>query len=251
MTDAIAGPDLYQRLMAVKPEHLTKNKWLVAAGVNRSFFTDLRDRGRARSDIIDKLLAVAKVTREDLDRALDGQDEPGLRAARANSSRDNMPFFGHPEDSGRNVPLLGTALGADFEVSDAGAHEFAEVTDLDIGEVVDHIRRPATLRGRDKIYALTVAGSSMEPKYEAGDPIYVDPKGTPRNGDDIVLYLRRGEGSDEAESERLFSVLIKRLVRRSATFIELEQFSPALTFKLEARQVAKLHRVVPWREIVF
>jgi phage repressor protein C with HTH and peptisase S24 domain len=39
-------------------------------------------------------------------------------------------------------------------------------------------------------------------------------------------------------------VLIKELVRRTASYIELRQFNPDVTFKIEVERVAKIHKVV-------
>jgi phage repressor protein C with HTH and peptisase S24 domain len=38
-------------------------------------------------------------------------------------------------------------------------------------------------------------------------------------------------------------VLIKRLVRRSAHFVELAQFNPPMTFRVPSERVAAIHRV--------
>lgn len=238
------APDLYVRLLAVKPPELTKNQWLVNAGVNRNFFSDLRKRGRARTDIVDKLLDAAGVSRAAFESGEAANpsygDETGAR-----SRPVKLPLLREPDEEPRDVPLLGTALGADFFVGEGGEHEFAEVTDLNLDEIVDHIRRPVSLRNKRNIYALSVVGASMSPRFDPGDPAYIDPTATPRIGDDVVVYLRRLED----DAERVFSVLIKRLVKRTAAFVQLEQFNPPMTFELPVDRVERVHRVIPWREI--
>lgn len=236
-------PLLYRQLMAVKPPHMSVNKWLVTAEVNRSFFATLRKRGNAKWDIVQKLLAVAGLTEAEF--AALPPPAAAIEARREERAAAALPFL-RPDDEPRDIPLLGTALGADYSVGMNGQPEFAEVTDLHLDEVVDHLRRPVSLRGRAGIYALSVVGESMAPRFEPGDPAYVDPKATPRIGDDVVVYLRRCDGIG---GERVFSVLIKRLIKRSAEFIELEQFNPGLTFRLDMKSVAEVHRVIPWREI--
>lgn len=107
-------------------------------------------------------------------------------------------------------------------------------------------RRHTGYAERTNLYALYVAGTSMEPRWESGDPIYVDPKRPPAIGDDVVVYLMRPSGSER----ELEAVLLKRLVRRSASFVELEQYNPAMTFRVEMRRVKSIHRVIPRRELL-
>lgn len=235
-------PLLFRKLMAVKPAGMTPNRWLTEAGVNRSFFATLRKRGNAKWETIEKLLGTAGLTSEQF-AALPAPDASPDAVREERESR-KLPFLRDDEEL-RDIPLLGTALGADFEVGDDGALSFAEVTDLHLDEVVDHLRRPVSLKNRPNLYGLSVVGESMTPRYDPGDPAYVDPRATPRIGDDVVVYLRREDG----DQERVFSVLLKRLVKRTASFVELEQFNPRLTFRLDAKSVARIDRVIPWREI--
>lgn len=88
----------------------------------------------------------------------------------------------------------------------------------------------------------------MSPRYEEGDPAYVDPKRQPRVGDYVVVQLR--EETEEGD-ERLRSALLKRLVRRTSTLVELCQLNPPMTFTVPAKDIYAIHRVIPWREIVF
>jgi phage repressor protein C with HTH and peptisase S24 domain len=247
IANAMASPEeeplLYRKLMAVKPIGMTPNRWLTEAGVNRSFFTTLRSRGNANWQTVEKLLSVAGLTPDQFgSMQAPGTDRSSIEDEGA---AKQLPFLRDDEER-RDIPMLGTALGADFEVSDDGTPQFAEVTDLHLDEVVDHLRRPVSLRNRPHLYGLSVVGASMSPRFEPGDPAYIDPKATPRIGDDVVVYLRKPEGD---EGERVFSVLLKRLVKRSAAFVELEQFNPPIAFRLDTKCIARIDRVIPWREI--
>ena len=142
----------------------------------------------------------------------------------------------------RDVPVYGTAMGTFRE---AGQGEEIEQTFLDY-ETIDHFERPPGYAGK-MIYGFYIAGQSMEPRWDAGDPGYADPKRPPQIGDDVVVYLVRPDGND---GDGLEAVLIKRLVRQSASFIELEQFNPPMVFKVERRKVKAMHRVIPRRELL-
>lgn len=142
-----------------------------------------------------------------------------------------------------SVPVYGTALGAD-EIVDG---EAIEQTTLNKAEVIGYLRRPVLLDGRADIYGLYVQGSSMNPRYRDGATVFVEGKRPPRIGEDAVVYLRM---PDEHEGEIPSCVLIKTLVKKSASFVELEQYSPHITFRIPMERVKDLHRVVPWDELV-
>ncbi|MDH2147861.1 S24 family peptidase [Sphingobium yanoikuyae] len=246
IADNMENPDeplLYRQLMAVKPASLTPNQWLVQAGVNRSFFTNLRSRGRARNDIVEKLIEAIGMTPAQFyaQSAPDASTESRAQEVRAR----NLPF--RAEGELRDVPVVGSALGADLQFTEDGQTLFAEVTDLFLDDVQDYARRPAALAHRRDVYAVTVVGSSMSDRWDPGDPVYVDPKTTPRIGDDVVVYLRKPDGDD---GERMHSVLIKRLQKRTASFIELLQLNPRMSFPVPMKDVAMIHRVIPYREMV-
>lgn len=153
----------------------------------------------------------------------------------------------YPQRMVRDIPVYGTALGGDAAYSEGeGGEIVVEQTDLNTGDVIDYFRRPPGLSSRKKVYGLYVSGTSMEPAFEAGAPLIVDPTRTPSIRDYVVVYLRNGEEEDDAVSK----VLVKRLMRRSSSFIELEQFNPHSEFRVSTKNVVSLHRVVPLAEII-
>src|SRR3546814_12355143 len=50
--------------------------------------------------------------------------------------------------------------------------------------VVGYARRPPSIDSNRKSYALYITGESMEPRYRAGDLVYVDPRRAPSIGED-------------------------------------------------------------------
>lgn len=142
-----------------------------------------------------------------------------------------------------DVPIYWTALGA--EVVPEG--EAIEQTMLNTGEIVGYLRRPVLLDGRADVYGIYVQGSSMHPRYDDGGTVFVERRKPPRIGDDVVVYLR---SPDHESGERVTSVLIKTLVRKSASYVELMQYEPKLTFRVEAARVERMDRVIPWGELV-
>jgi phage repressor protein C with HTH and peptisase S24 domain len=143
----------------------------------------------------------------------------------------------------RDVPVYGTAMGT-FKIGGEGGE--VEQTIIDPSDIMDHFTRPPGYANKTGLYGLYVTGPSMEPRWESGDPLYVDPKRPPSIGDDVVVYLVRHNGSEQ----ELEAVLIKRLARLSASFVELEQFNPAMVFRIERNRISAIHRVIPRRELL-
>lgn len=106
------------------------------------------------------------------------------------------------------------------------------------GEIVDYISRPPHLAGATDAYAVYVAGSSMEPRYYAGELVYIHP-GKPVTTGSFVLVQIRPEA--EGDAPRAF---MKRLVRRTANKVTLEQFNPPKNFDIKTSDVLSMHRIV-------
>ena len=185
--------------------------------------------------------------------ALEGLGEPMIRRAEimaltgfepsGNASTFRMEGASLDRMS-RDVPIWGASIGA----TSIPEGDCVELTALNTGDIIGYEKRPVILNGRGDVYGLYVQGSSMSPRHEEGDTLYVDPKRTPKVGDDVIVYLRVNGESDDGERSSM--VLVKRLVRTTAAYIELEQFTPAITFRLDRQRVLRVERVIPWRELI-
>lgn len=234
-----ARPSLYDLLMAIKPDSLTSNAWASRAGVSRSFFTDVRNGTVPKTSTLEKVVKEAGLTLAQF------YDLDGARAvAPITESRPapELPFRGRGEPM--DVPLVGTAQGSDLEILEDGSVRFIERMDLSIEAPVDYVRRPPALANRRDVYMITVIGNSVAPRYADGDPAYIDPKRQPQRGDYVVVQLR---GEDDGPRIALF----KEFVRRTSTYIELAQSQPETSFQVPLQDVLAIHRVIPWKEIVF
>lgn len=233
-------PPLYDALMAVRPKALTPNAWAVRAGVNRNIFNDIRRNGNATHDTLQKLLDAIDVSFAEFDAGV-APKRASTPSERSVVSSPVQAFRGN--DRPRDVPVLGTPRCGDLTLGD----QHIETIDVDLDEVVDYVRRPAALDGRNDVYAIYYTGFSMVPRFEPDEVGYVDPRRPPAIGDYVVIQLR---GPDPEEGERVVSALVKRLVRRTATYIELEQFNPPATFRLPTARVARIHRIMKLGELV-
>ncbi|MBI1186503.1 MAG: helix-turn-helix transcriptional regulator [Alphaproteobacteria bacterium] len=123
---------------------------------------------------------------------------------------------------GAAVPIVGMArAGADGFFDDQGFPIAAAET----------LRFPGL--DDDHVYALEIAGESMEPLYRAGDIVIVQPSASVRRGDRVVVRARSG------------AVMAKTLARRTDQIIELTSVNPAYPPQLlRADDVEWIARIV-------
>jgi phage repressor protein C with HTH and peptisase S24 domain len=122
-----------------------------------------------------------------------------------------------------SVPLISLAqAGKDGYFDDAG---------FPAGNGWDEIAFPGV--NDEHVYALEVAGNTLEPAYRDGTVIIVSPAASIRRGDRVVLRIRDGD------------VVVKELKRRTSKSLELRSISPEPKDNtLQVRDVQWIHRVV-------
>ncbi|MDX2276539.1 MAG: helix-turn-helix transcriptional regulator [Hyphomonadaceae bacterium] len=144
--------------------------------------------------------------------------------AAAESSFDEFAALlaGGPGGAGRAIPIVGMArAGADGFFDEGGFPVGAEET----------VRFPGL--GEDRVYALEIAGDSMEPAFRAGDIVIVQPGAPVRRGDRVVVRTTSGE------------VMAKLLGRRNDQSLELISFNPAYPIRqLPVAEVDWIGRIV-------
>lgn len=109
------------------------------------------------------------------------------------------------------------------------------------GSEVARLFTPPMLEGVEGAYAVRVYGTSMEPRYEAGETVWLNPNEPVRRGDDVVVQLITDEESGRES-------YIKRFVSQSAKVIKLWQHNPdegeAHELEFDAERVFSVHKVV-------
>lgn len=138
-----------------------------------------------------------------------------------------------------DCPVFGTALGGEVTVDG----EAIEQTTLNQGEVIEYRKRPPISNGIERVYGLYVQGSSMVPAHRDGAFLFVQWDVPLRVDDDVVVYLRPHNNEDD-DGKASRCVLVKRLKRRTARYVELEQFNPAKIFRIEMSDVLRIDRVL-------
>ena len=97
---------------------------------------------------------------------------------------------------------------------------------------IGYTPRPANLGGIRGAYAIYMVGDSMEPRYEQGWLLHVNPFKPPIRGRDIVVY------------KKTQAVLIKQFVRWEGDDLVLRQLNPPEDLRVPRGDILECHLVV-------
>jgi phage repressor protein C with HTH and peptisase S24 domain len=198
--------------------------------MNRSVFNGIARHGNPTTQTLARLLAAIGVDPSTFRARL----QPVLTEVRGTGmSAEDVHAAWHGPEQVKPVPLVGSAFGGEWA-------DGVEMTELHLAEVLDYLGRPPSLSTDADAYAVEIIGESMAPRYEPGERVFVSPR-SPVRINDVIVQLKSEAGEDLAD--RVTMVLIKRLVKRGPTYIELRQFNPEQTFRVEMARVAAVHRV--------
>jgi len=149
---------------------------------------------------------------------LAGLDGNPITVVGPSSGQLRMADVGRP--STRDLPVMGAVKG--------GAEGFY----FNEGEAKEYVVRPASLAGASNAFALYVDGDSMEPRYQAGEILYVNPNRPLTKNCFVAVEMGDGRG------------MIKQFLRRSDEHIVLHQFNPPKDIRIAARDVKQIYRIV-------
>lgn len=109
------------------------------------------------------------------------------------------------------------------------------------GTEVGRVFTPPGLEGVEDAYAVRVWGTSMEPRFVAGETVWINPHEPVRSGNDVVVQLLTDE---EYERESY----IKKFISQSSKVLRLWQHNPdegeTNEIEIDARRVFSVHKIV-------
>ncbi|HZU88537.1 MAG TPA: LexA family transcriptional regulator [Stellaceae bacterium] len=159
--------------------------------------------------------------------SLDAPPRPGggvadMAAAPPRRGRPPRAFAGPPPGAGRAdaIPIRSAGRG--------GGEQQMFLSDGPIG----YTARPANLGGVRGAYAIYMLGDSMEPRYQQGWLLHVNPFKPPIRGRDVVVY-KTGQ-----------AVLIKQFLRWDDDALVLRQLNPPQELRIPREEIAECHLVV-------
>lgn len=160
-----------------------------------------------------------------------GQDESTTGAHRLRDSSPGTLPLPTRRDMPQNLPVLGVTAGGDggdFEMN---------------GSTIDYLLRPPGLAGVRDAFALFVVSDSMWPRFAPGETVFVHPHRPPTPGSDVVVEMKAAEGSP-------FPCYLKRLVRRTANELVLQQFNPPKEIRVPLSKVRHVYRILTPNELL-
>ena len=222
---------LYRDLMRFKPDGMTPNAWAVKAGVNRTVWADMRRHGNPSRRTLEKLLAAAGSSLAEFEalRTEGPQSAPAADGGGVGESRRRTWI----QQSVPPLPLRETAFAGEWGEPGSGV----EMMQVRTGACFGNVPRPASLSGDPDAYAITVVGDSMWPRFRPGRRVAVSPHSPVAIGDDVLVKLAGREGG---AADR---VLLKELVKRTAAFVELRQFNPETSFRVDTGAIEAIDKV--------
>lgn len=213
-----------QRLKALD---LSERSASLAAGGNPDVIRNIR-LGKSKNPTGRTVSALAEVLKVSEQWLLTGEDQPAAETA-PTPQRGSAPA----ERAGTTIPILGTAAGAVISESFEGTS---------LGEPIGRIQLPPALEGTRGLYAVYVAGESMQPMHSPGDLRIIHPHKPALPGQSVVVQTRAWD-ADPGQA------YIKIYERSTPDKVILRQLNPPATIEIPARHVTALHRVLTTAEL--
>lgn len=205
----------------------------VKAGIERTFVRDLVD-GKKSTVTLKKMPDLAKALMLDADSLLRGEVvaiDDSAEDFRETPTKPNASF--PPKYQRFNgdgyIPLLGQSVG--------GANGRFILNGSEAGRLFV----PPMLEGVEGAYAVRVYGTSMEPRFKAGETVWINPNEPVRSGDDVIVQIVTDE-ENQRES------YIKEFRSQSGKVTRLWQHNPddgednEVTFS--SSDVFSVHKIV-------
>jgi phage repressor protein C with HTH and peptisase S24 domain len=105
------------------------------------------------------------------------------------------------------------------------------------GDAKEFVERPANLRGVANAFALYAEGESMQPRYFAGELLFVNPNRPITPNCFVAIELTDGRG------------LVRQFLRRTHDGIFVRRLNPDQEQRLPAREVKRLYRITGSAEL--
>jgi phage repressor protein C with HTH and peptisase S24 domain len=198
---------------------LSLSELSLRVGKNHAYFQQFIKRGvptRLPEEVRGRVAEILKIDERQL-------KVPGLKASPA-GPRPNAGLGGAVKIN-TWIPVYGQAVGGkdgEFVLN---------------GNEVSEVLAPASLSTVPNAYAVYVVGDSMEPRYFAGETVFVNPRLPLSKGAFVVAQISSGE-------EEVPHAYVKRFVSQDARRLRLEQYNPKKVLEFATSKVVSVHRII-------
>lgn len=218
------------RIASARGKKFTQTSLAKQLGITRSSVSQWE--GGDTEPTSTNLRAIAILTGVDFNWLATGRGETGsASASRSNRNGTESDILAsNARLSGavsltKKIPVYGQAMGGRYG-------EF-----ILNGNKVGDILAPASLDNVEGAYAVYVAGSSMEPRYFAGEVAFIHPRLSVKQGDFVVAQIAQSEG----EAPLAF---IKRFISMDERRLKLQQLKPLKFIEFPRKQVVSVHLIL-------
>lgn len=208
------GMNKLQELVKNRLEELGLSPIAAAQSVDleRSFIRDIVF-GKKQTVKADKIAQLAKALRLDPEALARAEAVPVQTVEVSSSPARPAPNASFPPqfqqfNTTKRIPLMGQ--------SEAGPNGRFIMN----GQKIADVFCPPGLENVPDAYAVRVYGTSMEPRYRAGETVWLNPQLPVRAGDDVVVQLKATADGDDMAS------YIKEFRSRSSKVLRLWQYNP-------------------------
>jgi phage repressor protein C with HTH and peptisase S24 domain len=198
--------------------------WSKAVGKNPTYLQQFITKGSPQKlpeDVRRELARLLNVSEDLLRVAPEGGD--AAKGAKAPSQTNAR--MGGAVALGGTVPAYGHA---------AGGKDGQFILN---GNRISDILAPPSIQDVRGAFAVYVAGNSMEPRYHAGEAVFVNPKLPVRPNDYVVAQIL-------GEEEETPEAYVKRYIGRNSKHLTLYQFNPKKTLIFPIKKVVSVYRIV-------
>ena len=159
----------------------------------------------------------------------------GVETTRTNSEMSDVKFNNSTlpprQYMPQEVPVMGTAACN----TDNGLFK------LD-SSIIDYVHRPPALLMTKDLYALYVEGDTMEPRFKAGDLVFVHPHKPVRIGDSVVVQIAK---TIDEPIEAMIAVLAKRTSHE----VVLKKYNPEKIINFDNANIVSIHKILVMTEL--
>ncbi|NTG01848.1 S24 family peptidase [Rhizobium rhizogenes] len=202
--------------------------------MDKTFGQQVREERERRGWSQQALADAANTTQQSIDRI----ERDAVRRSRSHIEVASVLDIALPAKFANNAAVSGPAnLDANSKLPAYGQAIGGAYGEFMLnGNKIDDILAPPGLLGIRDAYAVYVSGESMEPRYFAGEVLFINPRLPIRRGDFVVAQIAQDEHSAPL-------AYVKRFVSKQGT-LRLEQFNPPEVLEFDSADVVSVHKVV-------